>query len=173
MKKLLLALTLSLSFVSQVSALELSFGPTYWDVEDLDAAVGVSTKISQPVYEEWVDLEFGVSWLTGEEGIEDDTFHLIPIDLGARVHLTSGCTWDPYLLGGVTYLAVDNDDDALPDLDGDWGGYAGAGIAYPFSDEWKVYADTVFRFHELSTDGASDDVDANGLQATLGLGYTF
>ena len=173
MKKLILPLFLALFVCTPVHALDLRFGPSYWDVEDLDSAVGVSAKLSQPVYKEWVDVEVGAAWLTGEEGIEDDTFHLIPLDLGLRVHLTSGCQYDPYLLAGATYLAIDNDDDALPDLDGNWGGYAGAGIAYPVSDNWDLFTDVVFRFTELDNKDGGDDVDANGLQATLGVAYTF
>jgi hypothetical protein len=172
-RKYLLAMTLSLCVFNSAHALDLRFGPSYWDVEDLDASVGVSAKLSEPIYKEWVDVEVGASWLTGEEGIEDDTFQLIPLDLGVRVHLTSGCRVDPYLLAGATYLAVDNDDDALPDLDGNWGGYAGAGIAIPVNDKWDLYSDVVFRFTELDNNDGGDDVDANGLQATAGVSYSF
>src|SRR5690606_9895047 len=98
-------------------------GASYWDVEDLDAAWGPAVQVSHPIYKEWVDITAGTSWMIGEE--ENDDFDLVPLDLGLKVHLTSGCDYDPYLLGGVTYLAVDNDSDRLPELDGNWGAYVG------------------------------------------------
>lgn len=161
-----------LSSTNTAQALDLDFGPTYWDVEDLDAAWGASVRLSEPVHE-WVDVTFGAAWLVGEEDLADDDFSLVPLDLGVKVHLTSGCDVAPYLLAGASYVSVDNDDDFLPELDGNWGGYAGAGVAYPLDDTWSVYSDVVFRFVDLDIEGSNDELDAEGLQATAGMTYSF
>jgi hypothetical protein len=161
-----------LSSTNTAQALDIDFGPTYWDVEDLDAAWGASVRLSQPVHE-WVDVTFGAGWLFGEEDLADDDFMLIPIDLGLKVHLTSGCDLAPYLLAGASYVSIDNDHDFLPRLDGDWGAYTGAGVSYPLNDDWKVYSDVIFRFVNFDIKDAPGHINGHGLQATAGLSYTF
>lgn len=173
-KKTLLGLVCLFAVAQPCSALDLSVAGSYFDVEDLDASWGPSVVVSESIYEEWVDLEFGVSWLMGEE--EDTDFTLVPLDLGLKAHLTSGCDYDPYVRGGASYMAVDEDSDE-GELDGDWGAYVGAGIAYPLDNQWDIYTEVLWRWSELDANVGgveyANAVDANGTQVNLGVTYDF
>lgn len=172
--KTVLGLVCLFAVAQPCSALDLSVAGSGFDVEDLDAAYGASVVLSESIYEEWVDLEFGAGWLMGEE--EDVDFSLVPLDLGLKAHLTSGCEFDPYVRGGVTYMAVDEDSDDV-ELDGDWGAYVGAGVAYPLDSKWDVYTEVLWRWAELDANAGgveyANAVDANGTQVNLGVTYSF
>jgi hypothetical protein len=174
LKKTVFGLACLFAVAQPSFALDLSVAGSYFDVEDLDASYGPSVVLSESVYEEWVDLEFGAAWLMGEE--EDVDFSLVPLDLGVKVHLTSGCEYDPYLRGGATYMAVDEDSDEV-ELDGDWGAYVGAGVAYPLDKQWDIYTEILWRWNELDANAGgvefANAVDANGTQVNLGVTYSF
>lgn len=85
------------------------------------------------------------------------------------MHILPSGKVDPYLLGGVSYLYVDNSDKL--DLDSKFGGYIGAGLHIPLGTSVvKLFCEALYRFAEL--DGIlGQNIDVGGFTGNVGIKF--
>ncbi len=96
---------------------------------------------------------------------------MIPFDLGLQVHILPSGKVDPYLLGGVSFLYVDNSDEF--DLDSRFSGYIGAGLDVALGlSVVKLFGEVLYRFAEL--DGILEEkIDVGGFTGNVGIKVHF
>ena len=77
---------------------------------------------------------------------------------------------DPYLLGGVSYVWVDEDE---IDVDSDASGYIGAGLDIQLGDaNFLLFGEALYRFNELETE-FEEDIDVSGFTGNVGIKVRF
>ena len=115
----------------------------------------------------------------GSLGLRDDEFgdgtletRAYPLQASALFFLLTGRA-DVYLLGGITYLIVDVDDDLLGGDDQQRipGFHAGGGAQVKIFGPWRVHADG--RYLVASDDYEGRSLDFDGFQLHAGISYWF
>ena len=164
-----LGLLFSLLFCcSNASAIDLYGYGSYWGKQDADGSWGAGVGLALPLFTEHLRLDGRAHFFSdGETGIINDEVKLIPFDLGLQVHILPYGKIDPYLLGGVSYIYVDNSSDI--DLDSKFSGYVGVGLDVSLGTSLvKFFAEALYRFAELDSI-LEENIDVGGFTGNLGI----
>ena len=145
---------------------------SYWDKDETDGQWGGGVGLSLPLFTEHIRLDGKAYFFENSTLGEDDELTLFPTDLGIQVHLFPDSMFDPYALGGVSYIYADAD---RIDVGSDYGSYVGGGLEWDiFSTKTlKLFGEVVYRFHELEIEGGDDDIDVSGITGNVGLKIHF
>jgi len=156
------------SYTPRVMALDFIGAASYWDPDDADGAWGLGLGVALPLFTEIVRLDGRVYFFESSDIGDDGGLDLIPLDLGLQVHLLPHRDWDPYLMGGLSYIYADAD---RVDVDSELGGYLGGGVEYAWTSAVKPFGELTYRFAELDSDRGirNEDVDVSGVTANIGL----
>jgi hypothetical protein len=164
-----LALLISLFFcTSNATAIDLYGYGSYWGKQDADGSWGAGIGLALPLFTEHLRLDGRAHLFSDSDaGIVYENVTLIPFDLGLQVHILPYGKWDPYLLGGVSYIYVDNSSEV--DLDSKFSGYVGAGLDISLGTSMvKLFGEAIYRFAEL--DGIlEDNLDVGGFTGNIGI----
>ena len=88
-----------------------------------------------------------------------------------QVHILPSGQIDPYLLGGVSYIYVDDSDSS--DISSEFGGYIGAGFDVQLGISLvKLFGEAIYRFAELD-DIRDNNIDVGGFTGNIGLKLLF
>ena len=168
-----LGLLISILFCgSTASAIDLYGYGSYWSKQDADGSWGAGVGLAIPLFTEHVRLDGRAHFFSDSDaGIIYENVTMIPFDLGLQVHLLPSGRIDPYLLGGASYLYVDNSSEV--DLDSRFSGYIGAGIDLPLGTSLvKIFGEALYRFAEL--DGIlGENIDVGGFTGNVGIKFHF
>ncbi len=158
---------------SKAFAIDLYGFGSYWDKKDVDGSWGAGIGLSLPIIIDHLRLDGRAYYFQDSDAKRDiGSVQMIPFDLGLQVHILPSSTIDPYILGGISYIYVD-DDTILSNLDSKWQGYLGAGIDIDLGSSLiKLFGEALYRFARI--DGSFDrDIDASGLTTNVGLKLHF
>ncbi len=167
--------------------LDVSVFGSYWDVADGDGnAWGPGIGLAIPLYNQQLKLDVRASWFDDAGNSDVGDVALVPLDLGLSWHQNCDKPWDFYVMGGMSVVFADFDEngDIGVEIDADdntVGGYAGAGMRYDFIDNFGVFTNVYYRFAtvDFDVDGAegaelaSGEFDADGIAVDIGVAYTF
>lgn len=159
-------------FSSNAFALDLYGYGSYWGKQDADGSWGVGVGLAIPLLTEHLRLDGRAHFFSDSDaGIVYENITMIPFDLGLQVHILPYGRIDPYLLGGVSYIYVDNSSDA--ELDSKFSGYIGAGLDISLGTSLlKLFGEAVYRFAEL--DSILDEkIDVGGFTGNVGIKIHF
>ena len=171
-KTLLLSAAVTAVFCcTSAYAVDLYLFGSYWDKDEADGAGGGGVGIALPLFTE--HLLFDVRAYVFEDSDIDEQLEsvsMVPLDLGLQFHFLPNGSADPYLLGGLTYLYVDDNEDVL---DSNLSGYLGAGVDIPLGTSvFNLFGEALYRFAEL--DGLGDTTyDVGGFSGNLGVKFHF
>lgn len=169
----LLGLLISILFYgSNASAIDLYGYGSYWGKQDADGSWGAGVGIALPLFTEHLRLDGRAHFFSDSDaGIIYENVTLIPFDLGLQVHILPYSKVDPYLLGGVSYIYVDNS--SRVDLDSRFSGYIGAGLDVSLGTRLvKLFGEAIYRFAEL--DGILEEtIDVGGFTGNVGIKIHF
>ena len=168
-----LGLFISILFCgSNASAIDLYGYGSYWSRKDVDGAWGAGVGLAIPLFTEHLRLDGRATFFSdGDAGRVYRDVTLIPIDLGLQVHILPYGDIDPYLLGGVSFIYVDNSSEI--DLDTKTSGYIGAGLDLSLGTSLiKLFGEAIYRFAELES-VLDDNIDAGGFTGNVGLKIHF
>lgn len=154
---------------SQAFAVDLYGFGSYWEKGDLDGTWGAGVGISLPLFTDYVRLDGRAHYFEGSD-IGSDEVKVIPFDFGVQVHILPEESFDPYLLGGVSYNYVDTDH---IDLDSKFGGYLGAGLDIELGTPTiALFGEVLYRFSDIEN-SSGGDLDASGVTANIGVKFRF
>jgi len=157
--------------VSTANALDLYTFASYWNQKDGDGIWGAGLGASLPLLTDRFRLDGRVYGF--EESEIDryaDRLDITAFDLGLQVHILPNSTFNPYLLGGLSYLSVDAE---RLDFDSTLGGYLGGGLEWtPGIPLVRLFAEGLYRFSEIDGDSGKE-FDASGLTGNIGLRLHF
>lgn len=176
MKKIKVVFLMVLFFVlltsTELLAIDLYGFGSYWDKKDVDGDWGVGIGLSLPLFTEHLRLD-GRAHYFGESdtGFGNSSIKMLPFDLGLQVHILPSGEVDPYLLGGVSYVYVDDSDGF--DINSEFGGYVGVGLDVELGTSLvKLFGEALYRFAEV--DGIlSDNIDVGGFTGNIGIKVHF
>jgi hypothetical protein len=157
---------------SQAMAIDLYGFASYWDKKDLDGNWGGGVGLSLPLFTEHLRLD-GRAYYFGDSDVGRDLgkLQLIPFDLGLQVHILPSGTVDPYILGGITYIYVDDSD--WFDTNSEFGGYIGAGLDVELGTSLvKLFGEAIYRFAEVDT-FLDNNFDVGGFTGNIGIKLHF
>lgn len=172
-KMLIFAFLISITFCgSKAFALDLYGFGSYWDKKDAESSWGGGIGLSLPLFTEYLRLD-GRAYYFGDSDLErsDGSVKFIPLDLGLQVHILPSGQVDPYLLGGVSYVYVDDSD--WYDINSKFGGYVGAGLDVELGSSFvKLFGEALYRFAKV--DGFFDNnIDVSGFTGNIGVKIHF
>lgn len=169
----LLGLLISILFCgSNATAIDLYGYGSYWGKQDADGSWGAGVGLAIPLFTEHLRLDGRAHFFSDSDaGIIYKNVTLIPFDLGLQVHILPYGKVDPYVLGGVSYIYVDNSSEV--DLDSRFSGYIGAGLDVSLGTSLvKLFGEAIYRFAEL--DGLLEEsIDVGGFTGNVGLKIHF
>jgi hypothetical protein len=157
---------------AQALAIDLYGFGSYWDKKDVDGDWGVGVGLSLPLFTEHLRLDGRAHYFgDSDTGFGGSSAKLLPFDLGLQVHILPSGQVDPYLLGGVSYVYVDDSDGF--DINSEFGGYLGAGLDIELGSSLvKLFGEAIYRFAEV--DGIlSDSIDVGGFTGNVGIKLHF
>lgn len=177
------------AFVSQVSTDEGELDENFdTEFEDGDG-FGLTASMG---FNKWLGFEAAIFSLRsesrllfeGEAPVELGRVDLLPVMLGAQLHLTGGRRFDPYVGGGVAYVIANDlysqDLDTLGigsvDVDSEITYYLNAGIAFDVTPGFGLVLDGRMIPFEPETRGATGDAVEMDLSPTVlsaGLRFRF
>jgi hypothetical protein len=173
MKIVSLGLLISIVFCgSNASALDLYGYGSYWGKQDADGSWGAGVGLAIPLFTERLRLDGRAHFFSDSDaGIIYEDVTLIPFDLGLQVHILPYSKVDPYILGGASYIYVDNSSEV--DLDSRFSGYIGAGLDVSLGTSLvKLFGEAIYRFAEL--DGLlEENIDVGGFTGNVGIKFHF
>jgi len=166
-KLLIVCLVFSILFCSsQVMAIDLYGFGSYWDKKDADGSWGGGVGLSLPFITERLRIDGRAYFFENSDLGNDGDITLLPLDLGLQVHLFPSSAFDPYALGGVSYIYADAD---RIDVDSNFGVYLGLGldmnIGIPLI---KLFGEVIYRTSELDRK-FGEDIDVSGFTGNIGL----
>ncbi len=157
---------------SHASAIDLYGFGSYWDKKDIDGDWGGGIGLSLPLFTEHLRLDGRAYFFDDSDvGRGNGDMQLIPFDLGLQAHILPSGPVDPYVLGGVSYLYVDNSNRS--GTDSEFSGYVGVGLDVELGTSiFKLFGEALYRFAEV--DGARDDkIDVSGFTGNIGVKLHF
>lgn len=169
----LLFLTVILSLVNASShALDLAAYGSYWGVEDGDDSWGTGAKVGIPVLTDRLQVEGRAYWFPDVSGSSMEDISLLPLDLGAAVHIMPKNDFDIYAAAGASYIFADSDEISIDDT---LGAYAGLGLEYALAGGFAFAAEALVRFasFDFSRSFHDNSFDATGLTVNAGLRFRF
>lgn len=173
-KVLFLGLLISILFCgSRAFAIDLYGFGSYWDKKDVDGSWGAGIGVSLPIIIDHLRLDGRAYYFEDSDAKRDvGSVQMIPLDLGLQVHILPSSAIDPYILGGISYIYVD-DDTRWSNLDSKWGSYLGAGLDIDLGSSFiKLFGEAMYRFAKI--DGNFDrDIDASGFTTNIGIKLHF
>ena len=158
-----------LCFSSQALAVDVYGFGSYWEKGDVDGTYGTGIGVSLPFIVDALRIDGRVHYFADSDYGRDEVT-VTPFDLGAQLHLMPDGSFDPYVLGGISYNYVDA---KYLNLDSTFGGYLGAGIDMELGTSlFKLFGEVMYRFSDIDNiDG--DNLDASGMSANVGLKFHF
>ncbi len=155
---------------SNASAIDLYGYGSYWSKQDADGSWGAGVGLAIPLFTEHLRLDGRAHFFSDSDtGIVYENVTMVPFDLGLQLHILPYGNVDPYLLGGVSYIYVDNSSEV--DLDSKFSGYIGAGLDVPLGTRSiKFFGEALYRFAEL--DGIlEENIDVGGFTGNVGIKF--
>ena len=142
---------------------------SYWDKGDANGKWGMGLGASLPVLTDFLLLDSRIAFYKDSQLDGHDDLTLMPIDLGAQVHILPGSALDPYGMAGVSFIYADADHS---DVDSSFGTYLGGGLAWdPFSSV-QFFGEVIYRFQELDG-GRGEHIDISGFTGNVGVRFSF
>jgi len=142
---------------------------SYWDKQDLDGTWGGGLGLGIPLFSDYFMLE-GRAYFFENSDFGTDELKMVPFDVGLQIHVLPGERVDPYILGGVSYVWVDED---KIEVDSNASGYVGAGLDVELGDSnFLLFGEALYRFNELETE-FEEDIDVSGFTGNVGLKVRF
>jgi len=142
---------------------------SYWGKGDINGKWGMGLGASLPVLNDVLLLDSRIAFYNDSHFDHNDELTMIPIDLGAQVHILPGSTLDPYGLAGVSFIYADANHS---DVDSSFGTYLGGGLAWDPLSSVQFFGEVIYRFQEL--DGRrGDDIDVSGFTGNVGVRFSF
>ncbi len=155
---------------SKALAIDLYGFGSYWDKEDVDGSWGGGGGLSLPLFTEHLRLDGRAYFFEKIDLGGGDDLTLTPFDFGLQVHLLPSSTFNPYVLGGVSFIYADAD---RIDVNSGVGGYLGGGLEWAMMSSFvKLFGEVVYRSKELGRD-FGPDVNVSGFTTNLGLKLHF
>ena len=154
---------------SQASAVDVYGFGSYWDKGNIDGSGGVGIGVSLPFIIDALRIDGRAHYFADSDyGRGDIT--VTPFDLGLQLHMMPEGTFDPYVLGGISYNYIDA---SHISLDSKFGGYLGAGLDIELGTSlFKLFGEVMYRYSDI--DNIDDyDLNANGMSANIGLKVHF
>ena len=169
---LILCVSLVVLFsTSPAMAVDLYGFGSYWEQEEADEGRwGAGIGLSFPIITEHLRLDARAYYF--EKSILNDNaeLRLIPLDLGLQVHILPDAMFDPYAIGGFSYIFAEADE---IDADSDFGGYIGGGLQWAVPNSIvKIFGELAYRFHEVKANDIAD-IDVSGITANIGIKLHF
>jgi hypothetical protein len=161
------------AFPFSAFSLDLYAMGSYWEQEDTDDGTwGAGAGVSMPLLTEHLRLDGRAYFFENSDLDNDDELELLPVDFGLQIHFLPSATLDPYILGGASYVFADSD---RIDVDDDFGAYAGAGLDWGWTSNFKIFGEAVYRSSELDADlgNLNGDLDISGITANAGVKVHF
>lgn len=166
-----LIVSLFVGGLTPATALELYACGSYWDGEDSDGVMGAGLGASIPLLIDHLRLDGRAYFFDKAEFDRSDRLELAPIDLGLQLHLFPDGTWDPYVLGGVSFIYADARE---APSDYAWGSYGGVGLELRWLEHLPIFAEFMYRSADVDLDWFHyDSVDVSGWNANFGLKIQF
>ncbi|NBW41836.1 porin family protein [bacterium] len=146
--------------------LDLYIMGSMWEPSDTERTFGYGAGVSLPMITDYLRLDGRVYFFEENDQDNDESFELIPVDLGLQIHLEPDNDFNPYLLAGISYMLVDGEQ---VDIDDDFGGYFGAGLEYGLNKTFRLFGEAQYRIAELGSERTLfDDVNVSGFAANFG-----
>lgn len=168
---LLSAVVTGICCCTNAHATDLYLFGSYWDKDEADGSGGGGVGIALPFITEHLLLDVR-AYVFADSDLDElyESVSMVPLDLGLQFHFLPNGTVDPYLLGGLTYLYVDDSEDIL---DSNVSGYVGAGFDIPLGTSVvNLFGEAMYRFAEL--DGLGDTTyDVGGFSGNAGIKFHF
>jgi len=154
---------------SQAMAIDVYGFGSYWEKGDVDGSWGTGIGVSLPFIIDALRIDGRAHYFADSDyGRGDIT--VTPFDLGVQLHLMPDATFDPYVLGGVSYNYVDT---KHINFDSTFGGYLGAGLDMELGTSFiKLFGEVIYRFSDLD-DVDEHSLDASGISGNIGLKFHF
>ncbi len=150
---------------SQAFAIDVYGFGSYWEKKDVDGTWGAGVGVSLPIIIDNIRLDGRAHYFEGSK-LGTDEVKVIPFDLGAQIHILPDSTFDPFILGGISYNYVDT---KHLDLDAKFGGYLGAGLDIELGTSlFKIFGEILYRFSDIEN-MSGDNIDASGITGNIGL----
>ncbi|MBT8355017.1 MAG: outer membrane beta-barrel protein [Desulfofustis sp.] len=168
-----LGLLISILFCgSNASAIDLYGYGSYWGKQDVDGSWGAGVGLAIPLFTEHLRLDGRATFFSDSDaGSVYRDVTLIPLDLGLQVHILPYGDLDPYLLGGVSFIYVDNSSEI--DLDTKTSGYIGVGLDVSLGTSLvKLFGEAIYRFTELES-VLDESIDVGGFTGNVGVKIHF
>jgi hypothetical protein len=160
---------LALSAGTPARALDLYGFGSYWDRGDAEGTWGAGIGLGLPLFTDHLRLD-GRIYLAEDSDLDrDDELTLVPVDLGLQLHLMPDGFFDPYAVGGVSFIYADAEHH---DVDSSWGGYLGGGVEWELLGLFQLFGEVVYRFQELEG-GRGDQIDVSGYTGNVGVRLSF
>jgi len=139
---------------------------SYWDQEDAEGTWGGGIGLSLPFITERFRFD-GRAYFFSDSDLENNGgLSVTPFDLGLQIHILPNATFDPYLLGGISYLYADAN---RINVDSGFGSYLGFGLDWAVgSPLTKIFCEILYRASELDSN-MGDDIDISGVTYNIGL----
>ena len=154
---------------SQAMAIDVYGFGSYWEKGDVEGTWGTGIGVSLPFIIDALRID-GRAHYFADSDYGRDEITVTPFDLGAQLHLMPESTFDPYVLGGISYNYVDA---KQLSLDSTFGGYLGVGADIELgSSLFKLFGEVLYRFSDLD-DIDGHNLDASGITANIGLKFHF
>lgn len=157
-----------LTSASQALAVDVYGFGSYWEKDDVDGTWGSGVGVSLPIIIDNIRLDARAHYFESSEiEKENDTVRVIPVDLGAQVHLLPDGAFDPYVLGGISYNYIETEH---VDWDSKFGSYLGAGLDLELGSPYlKLFGEVLYRFSDTENIDDKDFDAASGVTANIGL----
>lgn len=170
LKIIFIGLLLSFSCCSsQALAVDVYGFGSYWDKGSFDGSGGAGIGVSLPFIVDALRIDGRAHYFADSDyGRGDIT--VTPFDLGVQLHMMPESTFDPYVLGGISYNYIDSKHISI---DSTFGGYLGAGLDLELGTSlFKIFGEVMYRFSDIENiDG--HNLDASGMSANVGLKFHF
>jgi hypothetical protein len=167
MKKLKIAILVSLCAAATAGAGELGFYGAYWSPDEVDAGYGAGAKLDFDLGSA-LDLELRGTYFPD---MSDDTgrdldFEIIAAEAGLRLEIPLDDTSHHTVIyfgggAGFYFMEVDSDDPGISDVnvDDEVGWYGLGGIEVGVSENAALFAEAMYRSVEATAEG--DDFENN------------
>ncbi|WP_448875265.1 hypothetical protein [Desulfobulbus propionicus] len=142
---------------------------SYWDKGDADGTWGLGLGCSLPLLTDFLQLDGRVSFFENSELGRKNELTMMPVDLGLQLHPFPESDFDPYAVGGVSFVYADAD---RSDVDSRFGAYLGGGVVWDPLSFLRLFGEMTYRFQELDGEHGRQ-IDASGYTGNVGVRLSF